>query len=146
MLLLRDSVLAKRPVKPGTKGPLQATLGEDPWKVMLAAMLLCRARRAQAEPVLKELLVRWPDAASLARSDTSELEAVVRPCGLHRSRARQMQRCASLWHSEAWEFLSDLPGVGDYVNDSVAVFCFGCKELECSDHVLKEYLHGRQGS
>src|SRR5580692_5861190 len=122
-------------------GPLQLQLGKDPWKVAVASMLLCRTRRAKAEPCMDELLREWQGPEALARADAAEIESVKRPCGLHRQRARQLVRFSSLWFSE-YDDLRELPGVGLYVADAVGLFCFGCTELSCSDGVLREYAEG----
>lgn len=113
---------------------LQDGMGKDAWRVAIASCLLCRTRRQQAEPVLRALLAAWSTAADLARSEG--LELVLRPLGMQRNRARQLQRLSSLWHSEAWHDLRDLPGVGKYVADAVGLFVFSCADLECTDHAL----------
>jgi hypothetical protein len=97
-------------------------------------MLLCRTRRVQAEPVLCKLLDLWPTAPVFAGA--VGVEAVVRPCGLHNQRARQLQRFTNLWLSDGWEALSELPGCGVYVRDCVGLFCFGDTNLESDDKVL----------
>lgn len=117
---------------------LQETVGKDPWKVAIASMLLNRTRRQQAEPVLRELLNRWPDAAALSRADAAEVEEVVRPCGLHRNRARQLVRFSNRYMGDGWDDLRELPGVGLYVADAVGLVCFGCTDLESSDKVLAQ--------
>jgi endonuclease III len=119
--------------------PLQLGMGGDPWRVVVASMLLCRSRRVQAEPCLRGLLARWPDAAALAVAEG--VEEVVKPCGLQRNRARQLVRFSNLWLSDGWEELRELPGVGVYVADAVALFCFGCRNLESNDGVL--HAHAR---
>lgn len=118
--------------------PLQIGMGGCPWRVAVASMLMCRTQRAQAEPVLRRLLNKWPAPADLARAEG--LEEVVKPCGLYRNRARQLPRFSSLWLSDGWTFLSELPGCGVYVTDSVGLFCFGMTELESVDYVLKGYV------
>lgn len=105
--------------------PIQVGLGGSPWRVLVASSLLCRARREQIAPVLGHILKRWPTWAELGRADGAELEGAVRPCGLHRQRARQLQRMAVQYQSECWEEVKDLPGVGAYVSDCVGVFCLG---------------------
>lgn len=117
---------------------LQDGMGKDAWRVTIASCLLCRTRRQQTEPVLKELLAQYPAAADLARS--ADLEPVLRPLGMQRNRARQLQRLSSMWHGEAWHDLRDLPGVGKYVADAVGLFVFSCTELECTDHALVAYV------
>lgn len=118
--------------------PLQVSLDRCPWRVAVASMLLCRTRRAQAEPVLKELLTRWPTVADLARAEG--LEEVVRPCGLHVMRSRILQRFSVGLLADWWTDMRELPGMGGlYVVDAVSLFCFDCVDLRSSDGVLKTY-------
>jgi endonuclease III len=141
ILLPKSRILAaydaRRPMQHHLE-PLQAQMGGDPWKVMVASMLLCRTKRGQAEPCFDELLRRWPGPEALARAYESEVEAVVKPCGLHRQRARQLIRSSVMWFSE-YDDLREFPGVGLYVADAVGLFCFGCTDLCCTDHVLAAY-------
>lgn len=126
--------------------PLQAGMLNDPWRVAVASMLLCRARRAQAAPALKTLLTQWPCAELLARADANDVEAAVRRCGLQRNRARQLIRFSSVYASDAWKLFSELPGVGAYVHDAVAVFCFNHTEVTCGDGVLVDYVESLRSS
>lgn len=109
------------------------------WHTALASMLLCRARRVQAEPVLQRLLALHPGPAEVARAEG--LEELLRSCGLQRNRARQIGRFCVQWLGE-WRDLRELTGVGSYVADAVSLFCFGCRELTCSDRVLRAYAEG----
>lgn len=120
--------------------PIQLGMGKDVWRVAVASMLLNRTQRRQVEPVLKELLTAWPTPEALSRAEG--LEAVVRPCGMHVSRARQLVRFSSNWMADWWNDLRDLPGVGVYCADAVGLFCFSCVELESTDHVLHRYARG----
>lgn len=122
---------------------LQSGMGCDVWRVAIASMLLCRTRRVQAEPVLRELLLRWPDAPSLCRAETYALEAIVRPCGLQRNRARQLSRFSCSYLGDSWGYFHELPGVGVYVTDAVAVFCFNSREVRSGDHALAAYVETR---
>jgi adenine-specific DNA glycosylase len=132
--MCRNNVEYSVSIQPGI---LQASLGKSVWRVAVASMLLCRTRRSQAEPVLWKLLAMWPSAAELARAEG--LEEVVMPCGLHRSRTRQLTRFSSEYLEDGWEYLKELTGVGTYVHDAVGLVCFGCKELECYDSALLEF-------
>jgi endonuclease III len=118
--------------------PLQIGMGGCPWRAAIASMLLCRTRRAQAQPALQELLKLWPTAAELARSG-EELEEVVRPCGLHRNRARQMRRFSNQYLGDSWVLLRELTGVGRYVHDAVGLCVFGLTDIESDDEVLRRY-------
>lgn len=119
---------------------LQAGLGKDPWKVAIASMLLCRARRVQAEPVLCRLLSHWPTANALAVASHLDVEQVVRPCGFQHNRARKLVRFSGQYIDDYWNDLRQLVGVGSYVSDAVGLFCFGRTNLECTDRVLVSYV------
>lgn len=119
--------------------PLQLGMQRDPWRVALASMLLCRAKRVQAERVLRILLTRWPTPADLMRAEIKAVQEAVRPCGLHRARARILQRFCAVWLGDHWHAMQGMPGVGMYVADAIGLFCFDDTDLESSDHVLREY-------
>lgn len=125
--LIESVVPTPRTYRPG---PLQAQLGRDPWKVMIASMLLHRTPRAIAQPQFDELLRRWSGPAELARANHID--------GLERRFARRLIRASTLWFSE-YNDLRDFPGVGLYVADAVGLFCFNCTELESNDQSLREY-------
>lgn len=125
--------------------PLQLGLGRQPWEVAVASILLCRTKRAQADEVLHRLLLQHPAPCILAKADTDALERIVQPCGLHRNRARALQRMSFRWTEAPWTDARELPGVGAYVADCIGLFCFGCTELECSDGVLHRYAETYRG-
>ncbi len=143
--LLREKLRAIRPspwVQPDVSAPLQTFMGRDSWRVAIASMLLCRTRRIRVEWVMLDLLKRWPGPEYLCRADAEEVERVVRRCGLHRTRARQLIRFSCLYLGDGWEELQELPGVGVYVADAVGLFCLGCTELESKVAVLRAYVQG----
>ena len=118
---------------------LQAGLGGCPWRVAVASILLNRTTRRQVEPVLVELLERWPGPVELAMADRAELADCIRPLGLQYNRARTLIRFSAEFLEDGWDDLRDLPGVGPYVADAVGLVCFGCTDLESSDRALAAY-------
>lgn len=122
--------------------PIQLGLGRDPWKVIVASQLLVRVKRNV--DIIRGVLTTWPTPATLAASD-SVLEAVLRPLGLWRRRAAQLQRMSLLYAEGAFQDVRDLPGVGPYVSDAVGLFCYGCTDLESSDGVLEQYAFSYMG-
>ena len=117
--------------------PIQVGMMGDPWRVAVASVLMCRARRPQVQPVLERLLTAYPTRQRMAVAE--DLEEMLRPCGLHRNRARALQRLSFRWDLGTWKDLRELPGVGTYVADAVGLFCFGCKDIESGDHALLAY-------
>lgn len=138
--LVRDAHLASHDELNWSAWPLQTGLGGCPWRVALCAMLLRRTKRTAAEPVLRRILEQWPTPELLAQANSRDLEALLQPLGLQRTRARQMITFSDAFaFSVAWKELYELNGVGPYVADSVGLACFGCTDLDCNDEVLMEY-------
>lgn len=106
----------------------------DPWRVLLAEVLLHRTRADQVVPVYQAALERFPDPADLAESSPGELEALLYPLGLHwrvpllREMARQIVREHGGRIPEDRETLMALPGVGDYIAGAVRCFALGVPE------------------
>ncbi|MEA2451528.1 MAG: A/G-specific adenine glycosylase [Actinomycetota bacterium] len=66
----------------------------DPFRVLVAEVLLQRSRGVTVAKVYEQLFGRWPDAAALAAADVEAIRDVIRPLGLTR-RAEQLQKLAS---------------------------------------------------
>jgi hypothetical protein len=115
---------------------LQAGMGGCPWRVCIASMLCQRTRRICAEPVLQTVLEKWPTAAALARANVDNLEYILGPLGLQRTRGCRLIRFSSLYTGDGWKVLKQLPGAGVYVCDAVGLCCFRCTDLEGDDHAL----------
>ena len=66
--------------------PLQAVLWrhrQDPWRPMVACMLLNMTSRRQVDEVWPELFDRWPTARDMADGDPLRQADVLDPLGLH---------------------------------------------------------------
>lgn len=67
----------------------------QPFQVLVLEVLLAKTRAEVAEPVVVELLRRYPTAERLAAARIRDLERMLRPLGLFRKRARGLKRLAS---------------------------------------------------
>src|SRR4249920_3808144 len=54
----------------------------DPFRVLVAEILLQRSRGTTVAPVYTKLWRRWPDAAALSLARVDSIRAVIRPLGL----------------------------------------------------------------
>lgn len=115
----------------------------DPWKVVVASVLLQRTIRKQAEVAFKKLMALWPTAATMAKALQVDVLHAVKPCGFGERRSRYIVRLSHKWASGEWEHLADLPGVGQYVQDAVRIVCFEESECKSGDHALKGYVNER---
>lgn len=106
----------------------------DPYRVLVAEVLLHRTRAVQVVPVYSELVRRCPDPVSLAGMPFDELAELLRPLGL-RWRVRLLHQMA-LELVERYggrvpcdrEALRSLPGVSDYIAGAVLCLAFGVRE------------------
>ncbi len=92
-----------------------------PYRVLLAEVLLQHTPSARVVPVFEEVVQRWPTLPKLTRARPRAVEAVLRPLGLQRRRARALVQMASSvarrWRGRLplrLEDLLEIPGVGRY--------------------------------
>jgi len=104
----------------------------SPYEFLVIEVLLARTRARSAEPVARSFLDRYPDVQSLSQAHRDELEAILRPLGLFRKRAKAFSRMSELLierhdgdvpNDEI--ALLDLPYVGRYSANAVRCFAFG---------------------
>ncbi len=112
------------PVSP--YGLLEEELFEDPWRVLVACVLLNKTTAVQARRVVWELFARFPTAAAAAAADATELEALealLRPLGLFRKRAAGLVRLSKEYLETDWRDPEELYGIGEYAADAYRIFC-----------------------
>jgi A/G-specific adenine glycosylase len=102
---------------------------EDPWRVLVAEVLLQRSRGKTVAKVYEELFRRWPDALALSRARESSIRKVIHPLGLVRrantlrAMAKEVVRLGGVPSSQ--EGLLALSGVGRYAANATLVVAFG---------------------
>lgn len=62
----------------------------NPFELLVATILSAQCTDERVNQVTPELFARWPTPAALARADLAEVEAVVRPTGFFRNKARHL--------------------------------------------------------
>ena len=78
-----------------------------------------RCTDARVNVVVQDLYAKYPDVAALTAAEPEAIEAIVRPCGLGKSKARDISACMRILHEqyhdkvpEDFNALLKLPGVG----------------------------------
>jgi methyl-CpG-binding domain protein 4 len=123
-------------------------VADDPWKVLVAVMLLNKTAGRVAVPIFWRLIERWPSPESLAKglflfpfpslrltpetgltADYAELEDCIRSLGLQSTRAKRLIALSSAYVEERdrpedlLTPISHLPGSGPYALDSYRIYC-----------------------
>lgn len=91
----------------------------DPWRLLVMARLSAQCTDVRVNIVCRELFERFPDAGAMAKGDLTEIENIVKPCGLFRGKAKNIKDASELISGkyggvipDTMEELLTLPGVG----------------------------------
>ena len=93
--------------------------GGEPWKLLVMGRLSAQCTDARVNIVCRELFSKYKTARELAEGDIKDIENIVRPCGLYRTKAINIKdSCAMLVFEydgvipDKMEELLRFPGVG----------------------------------
>ena len=100
----------------------------DPFKLLIAELLLQRSRAKTVTKIYSALFTNWPDERALASADESSLQEIIKPLGLIK-RAKTIKNIASLvantQHSiDSYEQMLELPGIGRYISGTASTIAF----------------------
>jgi len=102
---------------------------DDPFRILVAEVLLQRSRGKTVAKVYERLFTRWPSPLALSRARTSTIEDVIRPLGLTRRAATLRELAGEIVRlggvPRTLEELDALPGVGPYAAGATLVVAFG---------------------
>lgn len=88
----------------------------NPYELLVASRLSAQCTDKRVNIVCEELFRRWPDEKALAQANLSEVENVVRPCGLYRMKSKDIVAMAKELEKKGiprtLEGFLELPGVG----------------------------------
>ncbi len=89
------------------------------WKLLVSVRLAAQCTDARVNIVVKGLYEKYPSVAALAAADVEDIEAIVKPCGLGHSKARDISACMKMLQEkyggnvpDDFDKLLELPGVG----------------------------------
>lgn len=116
----------------------------DPFRLLVMAILSAQCTDARVNKVSVDLFARFPDAKSMAEGEVSEIEELIRSCGLYRSKAKNLSLCAKrlteVYGGEvpsAMEDLLTLPGVGRKVANLIRGDVFGLGGIVADTHCIR---------
>lgn len=117
----------------------------NPFELLCATILSAQCTDVRVNLVTPELFRRWPDAPALAAARQEEVEAVIRPTGFFRNKAKSligMARAVVADHDgaipDSMAELRPLPGVGRKTANVILGNAFGKSEgVTVDTHVLR---------
>lgn len=102
---------------------------KDPFRVLVAEVLLQRSRGVTVARVYEELFERWPTPEQLASARVEEIEDVIRPLGLVRRAVSLKKLAAEVVERggvpRSVQAMLQLSGVGRYAASATGASAFG---------------------
>ncbi|GLC61884.1 hypothetical protein PLESTB_001814400 [Pleodorina starrii] len=121
-------------------GLIEEALYDNPWRLLVACILLNRTTGRQVRQVLGPLWRAYPTPEAMARADPRVIADIVRPLGLQTRRAARLVRFSDEFMNKQWTCPSQLHGVGRYAADAYLMFCRGrWREVQPEDKDLRRY-------
>ena len=92
---------------------------DDAWKLLVSVRLAAQCTDERVNVVVQDLYAKYPSVEALADAEPEQIEAIVRPCGLGHSKARDISACMRVLRDryggkvpDDFQALLELPGVG----------------------------------
>lgn len=123
---------------------------DEAWKLLVSVRLAAQCTDARVNVVVQKLYEKFPDVNTLAEASVDDIEKIVHPCGLGKSKARDISACMKLLRDqyggrvpEDFEKLLELPGVGRKSANLVMGDVFGKPAIVTDTHCIR--LTNRMG-
>ena len=117
---------------------------DQAWKLLVSVRLAAQCTDARVNIVVEKLYEKFPDMQALAEADVEKIEEIVRPCGLGKSKARDISACMRMLCSEyggkvpdTMEELLKLPGVGRKSANLIMGDVFGKPAIVTDTHCIR---------
>lgn len=117
---------------------------DEAWKLLVSVRLAAQCTDARVNVVVKDLYDKYPSPQALAAASVEEIEAIVKPCGLGHSKARDIHKCMTMLVEEYdgrvpddFDELMKLPGVGRKSANLIMGDVFGKPAIVTDTHCIR---------
>ncbi len=117
---------------------------DEAWKLLVEVRLSAQCTDARVNIVVQDLYAKYPTVAALAEAKPEDVEAIVRPCGLGRSKAKDICACMKVLHEQYQDNVPDdfdallaLPGVGRKSANLIMGDVFGKPAIVTDTHCIR---------
>ena len=123
----------------------ECTLDYDQaWKLLIGVRLAAQCTDERVNIVVEKLYEKFPNVDALADADVAEIEEIVRPCGLGKSKARDISACMKILKEQyggqipkTFDELLKLPGVGRKSANLIMGDVFGEPAIVTDTHCIR---------
>ncbi len=116
----------------------------DPWRLLVMARLSAQCTDKRVNEVSIPLFGEFPTARAMADGDLSRIEELVRPCGLHRAKAKNIKDASRMLIDEYdgilpadMDELLRLPGVGRKIANLLLGDIYKLPAIVCDTHCMR---------
>lgn len=124
--------------------------GGEPWRLLVMGRLSAQCTDARVNIVCRELFSKYPTYDALAEAELSDIEDIIRPCGLFRSKAQSIKESCILLRDgyggvlpDSMEELLKFPGVGRKIANLLLGDVYGRPAIVADTHCMR--ICGRLG-
>ena len=117
---------------------------DEAWKLLVSVRLAAQCTDARVNVVVQDLYAKFPTIEALASAEVSEIENIVRPCGLGKSKAKDISACMKMLHEkyndkvpDDFDKLLELPGVGRKSANLIIGDVFGKPAIVTDTHCIR---------
>lgn len=117
---------------------------KEAWKLLVSVRLAAQCTDARVNVVVKGLFEKYPSVEALAEAEVSDIEDIVRPCGLGKSKARDISACMKMLRDDYdckvpddFNELLKLPGVGRKSANLIMGDVFGKPAIVTDTHCIR---------
>lgn len=117
---------------------------EKPHELLIAVRLAAQCTDARVNTVTPTLFSRYPTLEALASAKLEDIEAIVRPCGFFRIKARDIILMSQMLVREYGSVVPDtieellrLPGVGRKTANLIVGDVYGKPAIVCDTHCIR---------
>ncbi len=122
----------------------------DPWRLLVMARLSAQCTDERVNIVSVPLFEKYPTVYDMAAADLTDVEDIVRPCGLYHTKAESILATSKLLverHGgrvpETMEELLALPGIGRKIANLIRGDVFGAPGIVADTHCIR--INGKFG-
>ena len=116
----------------------------EAWKLLISVRLAAQCTDACVNVVVQDLYEKYPDINAVAEAPVDKIEEIVRPCGLGKSKARDISACMKILRDEYggrvpddFNALLNLPGVGRKSANLIMGDVFGKPAIVTDTHCIR---------
>lgn len=117
---------------------------DDAWKLLVSVRLAAQCTDARVNVVVEGLYEKYPTVEALANAPVEEIERIVKPCGLGKSKAKDISACMKILHEkydgkvpEDFDELLALPGVGRKSANLIVGDVYGKPAIVTDTHCIR---------